>query len=51
MKLHRFHVTQSKYSGANHASSCALEGLTPAGTPGSAWNTTAVKDNSSSPVN
>jgi hypothetical protein len=51
MKLHRFHVTQSKYSGANHASSCALEGLTPAGTSGSAWNTTAVKDNSSSPVN
>lgn len=28
MRLHRFHVTQSKYSGANHASSCALKGLT-----------------------
>ncbi|HEX3470812.1 MAG TPA: hypothetical protein VHT28_06455 [Silvibacterium sp.] len=36
MKLHRFHVTQSKYSGANHASSCALKGLTPSGTPRSA---------------
>jgi hypothetical protein len=27
LKLHPFHVTQSKYSGANHASSCALRGL------------------------
>ena len=31
MRLHRFHVTQSKYSGAHHASSCALKGLTPSG--------------------
>ena len=51
LKLHRFHVTQSKYSGANHASSCALKGLTPAGTSRSAWNTPAVEDNPSSPVN
>ena len=28
-KLNRFHVTQSKYAGASHASSCALKGLTP----------------------
>ncbi|MBB6142295.1 hypothetical protein HNQ77_000233 [Silvibacterium bohemicum] len=27
LKLHPFHVTQSKYSSANHASSCALRGL------------------------
>jgi hypothetical protein len=31
MRLHRFHVTQSKYSGVHHASSCALKGLTPSG--------------------
>ena len=31
MRLHRFHVTQSKYSGAHHVSSCALKGLTPSG--------------------
>ena len=30
MRLHRFHVTQSKYAGAHPASSCALKGLTPA---------------------
>jgi hypothetical protein len=30
MRLHRFHVTQSKYTGAHSASSCALKGLTPA---------------------
>ena len=29
MRLHRFHVTQSKYSGAHPVSSCALKGLTP----------------------
>ena len=27
MKLHPFHVTQSKYSGATHVSGCALRGL------------------------
>jgi hypothetical protein len=27
MKLHPFHITQSKYSGTSHASSCALRGL------------------------
>lgn len=29
MRLHRFHVTQSKYSAVRHPSSCALKGLTP----------------------
>ncbi len=29
LRLHRFHVTQSKNSGAHPASSCALKGLTP----------------------
>jgi hypothetical protein len=27
LRLHRFHVTQSKYSGASHASACALKGM------------------------
>jgi len=31
IRLHRFHVTQSKYSGAHPSSSCALKGLTPSG--------------------
>lgn len=31
MRLHRFHVTQSKYAGSHPVSSCALKGLTPAG--------------------
>ena len=30
VRLHRFHVTQSKYSGARPVSSCALKGLVPA---------------------
>jgi hypothetical protein len=36
MRLHRFHVTQSKYSGTHHASSCALKGLAPSSKPRSA---------------
>jgi len=51
MKLHRFHVTQSKYAEANHASSCALKGLTPAGTSRSAWNTPAAENTPSFPIN
>ncbi len=31
LRLHRFHVTQSKYSGPHPVSSCALKGLTPTG--------------------
>ena len=31
MKLHRFHVTQSKYSGTHRVSSCALKGLAASG--------------------
>jgi hypothetical protein len=27
MKLHPFHITQSKFAGASHASSCALRGM------------------------
>lgn len=30
MRLHRFHVTQSKYAGSHPVSSCALKGLVPA---------------------
>ncbi|MBV8675478.1 MAG: hypothetical protein JOZ33_18795 [Acidobacteriaceae bacterium] len=30
MRLHRFHVTQSKYVGSHPVSSCALKGLVPA---------------------
>jgi len=41
MRLHRFHVTQSKYSGVQHASSCALKGLTPSGRSRSEENSTA----------
>jgi hypothetical protein len=41
MRLHRFHITQSKYSGPNHASSCALKGLTPSGYSRSGANVTA----------
>ncbi len=51
MKLHRFHVTQSKYSGANHASSCALKGLTPAGTSRSKWNAPPAAENPTFPTN
>jgi len=51
MRLHRFHVTQSKYSGAHHASSCALKGLTPVEGARSAWNTPAVEDKPDFPVN
>lgn len=49
MRLHRFHVTQSKYSGAHPASSCALKGLTPAGEPRSI--TDSSDDLISIPVN
>jgi hypothetical protein len=31
VRLHRFHVTQSKYSGSHPVSSCAVKGLVPAG--------------------
>ena len=31
MKLHRFHVTRSKYAGANPAPSCALKRITGSG--------------------
>ena len=41
MRLHRFHVTQSKYSGVQHASSCALKGLTPSGRARSEANSTS----------
>jgi hypothetical protein len=51
MRLHRFHVTQSKYAGANHASSCALKGLTPAETSRSGWITPAGENNPPFPVN
>ena len=32
LRLHPFHVTQSKYAGANHVSGCALRGLRSVGT-------------------
>jgi hypothetical protein len=32
IKLHPFHVTQSKYSTGSHASGCALRGLRSVGT-------------------
>jgi hypothetical protein len=54
MKLHRFHVTQSKYSGANHASSCALKGMTPAkiSRPAiPAWAVPAAEDKLDLPLN
>jgi len=51
MRLHRFHVTQSKYSGAHHASSCALKGLTPVEGASSACNTPPVEDKPDFPVN
>ncbi|MBV8114810.1 MAG: hypothetical protein JO300_08715 [Silvibacterium sp.] len=38
MRLHRFHVTQSKYAGTHPVSSCALKGLTPAGSTRPAVN-------------
>ncbi|MFT4113870.1 hypothetical protein [Silvibacterium sp.] len=31
MRLHPFHVTQSKYQTGHHPSACALQGLTPSG--------------------
>ncbi|HZD50538.1 MAG TPA: hypothetical protein VE178_17475 [Silvibacterium sp.] len=42
MRLHRFHVTQSKYSGPHPVSSCALEGLVPAGSTRPAVNAPVV---------
>ena len=39
MRLHRFHVTQSKYTGPHPVSSCALKGLTPSGSSRPALNT------------
>ncbi len=38
MKLHRFHVTQSKHSGVNRVSGCALKGLVPSDESKSAWS-------------
>jgi hypothetical protein len=38
MRLHRFHVTQSKYAGSHPVSSCALKGLTPSGSARPAVN-------------
>ena len=39
MKLHPFHVTQSKYATANHVSGCALRGLRAVGTGRARINT------------
>ncbi|MBV8630194.1 MAG: hypothetical protein JOZ83_04670 [Silvibacterium sp.] len=38
MRLHRFHVTQSKSAGSHSASSCSLKGLTPDGSVRPALN-------------
>jgi hypothetical protein len=51
MKLHRFHVTQSKHSGMNRVSGCALKGLIPSDASKSAWSAPVSENATDFPLN
>jgi hypothetical protein len=51
MKLHRFHVTQSKHSGVNRVSGCALKGLVPSDASKSAWSVPVSENAPDFPLN